>query len=346
MASKLKQYFPIIHERENLMKRIQTTPVLRQEFDSWQPKWQEEFLDFCTGARGVKILYDSFFKEVLNAEYTPDRLNRLLSVLLKTNVRIKYILPGDSTRIADEKSLLIMDIVVELDDGSLVNVEAQKIGYIFPGQRSACYSADLLLRQYKRIRDERKKKFSYREVKEVYTIVFIEDSAREFKNFPDNYLHYFEQRSDTGLELDLLQKYLFVPLDIFSKKIQNRGIKNETEAWLAFLSQDDPEIILRLIDTYPEFKPMYENVYRLCQNVEKVMGMFSEELRILDQNTVQYMIDEMQADLDKKDAQLAEKDAKIADKDSAIIERDAKIAEKDAEIKRLRQLIAEGSKED
>ncbi len=32
--------------------------------------------------------------------------------------------------------------------------EMQKVGYLFPGQRSACYSADLLLRQYKRIRGE------------------------------------------------------------------------------------------------------------------------------------------------------------------------------------------------
>ncbi len=52
-------------------------------------------------------------------------------------------------RIADETSLLITDIVVELEDGSIANVEMQKIGYLFPGQRCACYSADLLLRQYK-----------------------------------------------------------------------------------------------------------------------------------------------------------------------------------------------------
>ena len=56
---------------------------------------------------------------------------------------------GDSMRIADETSLLITDIVVELEDGSIANVEMQKIGYLFPGQRCACYSADLLLRQYK-----------------------------------------------------------------------------------------------------------------------------------------------------------------------------------------------------
>ena len=68
----------------------------------------------------------------------PERFNDFLSCL-----------PGDSTRIADETSLLITDIVVELEDGSIANVEMQKIGYLFPGQRCASYSADLLLRQYK-----------------------------------------------------------------------------------------------------------------------------------------------------------------------------------------------------
>lgn len=57
-------------------------------------------------------------------------------------------------------------------------------------------------------------------------------------------------------------------------------------------------MILRLIDAYPEFMPMYEDVYRLCQNVEKVMGMFSEELKIFDPNTVQHMMDDMQETID------------------------------------------------
>ncbi len=348
MSSKLAQYFPMIHEREKLLSQIQSVPLLRHQFNSWKKEAQEEFLDFCTGVKGIKLLYDSFFKEILNPEYTPDRLNRLLSVLLGTNVTIKYVLPGDSTRIADESSLLIMDIVVELDDGSLVNVEAQKVGYAFPGQRSACYSADLLLRQYKRVRDMKKEKFRYTDVREVYTIIFIEESPKEFQQFPTEYLHYFKQRSNTGLELDLLQKYLFIPLDIFGQTIQNKGVSNETEAWLAFLSQDDPEIIIRLINTYPEFKPMYEDVYRLCKNIERVMGMFSEELRILDRNTVQYMIDEMQAEINNQKAEIADRDAKIADKDAKIADRDAKIADKDARLQErlrenelLRQRIAE-----
>lgn len=128
--------------------------------------------------QGVKILYDSFFKEILNPDTAPSRLEELLSLILQRHIRILHVLPNDSSRIAEENALLIMDIVVQLEDGSIANIEVQKIGYSFPGQRSACYLADLLLRQYKRAKNERKKKFSYRDIKSVYTIVFIEKKFR------------------------------------------------------------------------------------------------------------------------------------------------------------------------
>ena len=105
-----------------------------------------------------------------------------------------------------------MDIVVETAQGSLITVEVQKIGYMFPGARSACYSADLLLRQYKRLRDQKKNAFNYKDIKGVYTIVFYENSPSAFRAFPADYLHYFEQQSDTGLKMDLLLKYIFIPL--------------------------------------------------------------------------------------------------------------------------------------
>ena len=50
-----------------------------------------------------------------------------MSLLLKKQVKILQALPNDSTRLADESSLLVMDIVVELEDGSVANVEIQKI---------------------------------------------------------------------------------------------------------------------------------------------------------------------------------------------------------------------------
>ena len=320
-TTKLKQYFPMIREREDIKQEIRENPKLLEKYREWDEEQQEEFLDYCTGVKGVKILYDAFFKEIMNPENTPERLNELLSLLLGQSVTIKRVLPGDSTRLADEQSLLIMDILVELADTSIANVEVQKIGYRFPGQRSACYSSDLLLRQYKRVKGEKKKAFSYKDIKSVYTIVFFETSIKEFHEYPQNYIHKFKQQSDTGLELELLQKYVFIPLDIFRGIYHNDGKSNgknsanrcwnKTEAWLTFLSTDEPEIIIELISQYPEFKEMYEEIYVMCQNVEKVMEMFSKELIQLDRNTVQYMIDEMQDTIDVQKEELEAKQETI-----------------------------------
>ena len=351
-TTKLKQYFPMIREREDIKQEIRENPKLLEKYREWDEEQQEEFLDYCTGVKGVKILYDAFFKEIMNPENTPERLNELLSLLLGQSVTIKRVLPGDSTRLADEQSLLIMDILVELADTSLANVEVQKIGDSFPGQRSACYSSDLLLRQYKRVKGEKKKAFSYKDIKSVYTIVFFETSIKEFHEYPQNYIHKFKQQSDTGLELELLQKYVFIPLDIFRGIYHNDGKSNgknsanrcwnKTEAWLTFLSTDEPEIIIELISQYPEFKEMYEEIYVMCQNVEKVMEMFSKELIQLDRNTVQYRIDEMQDTIDvqkeKIDTQKEELEAQQETIDSQKATIDTQKEELEAARRRLREM--------
>lgn len=89
-------------------------------------------------------------------------------------------------------------------------------------------------------------------------------------------------------------QYVFITLDIFKKNIHNKityKFENKLEAWLTFLSEDNPEIILKLIEAYPEFKALYEDGYRLCLNTEEVMRMFSKELAELDKNTVQLIED-------------------------------------------------------
>ena len=122
---------------------------------------------------------------------------------------------------------------------------------------------------------------------------------KEFHRFPDHFIHRSSQKTDTGLEIDLLQEYVFIPLDIFRGILHNEGIKDKLYAWLTFLSVDEPEMIIKLITEYPQFKAYYEEIYQLCRDTEKVMEMFSKELQELDRNTVQYMIDEMQDVIDR-----------------------------------------------
>ena len=343
----LKSYFPMIQSREEILQRIYTNPRMQQLFESWTVLQQKEFLDFCSGARGIKVLYDSFFKEVMNPEYDPTRLESFLTALLNHKVRIKEVLPNDSTRLSDESSLLITDIIVELEDGSLANIEVQKIGYAFPGARCACYSSDMLLRQYKRVRQRSvdpvtgRDTFSYRNISKVYLIVLYEKSPDELKKCPDHWIHRSKVSFDSGLSMDLLQDYIFISLDIFRSKMHNKKVTTLLEAWMIFLSIDDPDEIIRLITSFPQFKPMYETLYQMCRNVENIMGFFSEELREMDRNTVRYMIDELQKEVDVQNATIAENTAVIAEMNAAIAEKESLIAEKDSALAEKDSALAE-----
>lgn len=64
MTTILKKYFPIIRERGELLAEIEGNDALSERFRGWEPGQQEEFLDICTGVKGLKFLYDGFFKEL------------------------------------------------------------------------------------------------------------------------------------------------------------------------------------------------------------------------------------------------------------------------------------------
>ena len=115
------------------------------------------------------------------------------------------------------------------------------------------------------------------------------------KNSKDIYIHRFQQQSDSGIELNLLQEYTFICLDIFDDIIHNEGrkIDGRLEEWLVFLKEDDPDMIIKLLEQNSEFRDIYEEIYNICRNSERMMGMFSKELEILDRNTVKLMIDEL-----------------------------------------------------
>ena len=196
MKNKLQQYFPMIRTEGEVLKELRENKRLWETFCGWEEKYQKEYLDICTGVKGVKLLYDTYFKAIMNPDTRPERLNDFLSEILGKKIKI---------------------------------LEVQKVGYLFSGQRSACYSSDLLLRQYKRVRLELGKSFTYKEIKKVYTIVLFEKSNAAFTKFSkEQYIHRFEQKSDTGVEMDLLQEYTFICLDIFNNTIHNEGRKIES----------------------------------------------------------------------------------------------------------------------
>ena len=351
MDADLRNVFHIPHDKLDLRKTINSTPRLKKQFDSWSERRQEEFLDFCTGARGIPILYDTFFKMVFSPEFHTDRIKSLIGSLLGLEIESISILDPTGATLNDGTILIISDIVVELADRSIVDVEIQKVGYLFPGQRTSCYSADQVMRQYRRLKasenDEYRDHFDYKKMRPVYMIVIMEKSSRHFKTpeFQDHYIHKFKMTSDTGLTLDHLENYLYISLDNFKKSIQSEGIHTPLQEWMALLCCDEPEIICDLISKRPDFAEIYQELYNSLINTEEVMSWFSDELKIMDQNTVMTMIEESEKEIAELQQQIATSKKLLQENEQQLRENEQQLRENEQQLRENEQQLRESEQQ-
>lgn len=282
-------------EREDILAEIKKNPSLYSVFQRFEARDQDSLLKFLAGEKSLEILYDPFFKYVMDPEIHPERLESLLSALFGQPVTICQVLPNEGRQLADNGSFVIMDILVELSDGTYVDVEMQKIGYQFPAQRSSCYASDVIMRQYNRVRAEKGKDFTYRDIQSTYLFIIMEKSSPEFLKVPE-YIHRRTTSYTSGVNLPEIANITYVSLDTFKKAVQN--VDTELDAWLTFLSRDDAEGILSLVDRYPQFLPYYSDIAEFRKKPEELIYMFSEALYILDRNTERFMVDELKKEVD------------------------------------------------
>lgn len=227
-----------------------------------------------------------------------------------------------------------------MEDGSLINVEIQKQSYAFPAERISCYSSDLIMRQYARVRGVKGNTFTYRDIKKVYVIVIFEQSMKIFHETGGHYIHHGKTVFDTGLKLELLQECFLVALDVFRKTSYPRD-RSEQTAWLSLLATENLEEAEVLVREYPWLEEIYKEIAMLRQQPEEVLGMFSEALRILDENTAKFMIEELQKKVEEKDTELSKKDVELNKKNAEINKRDAVIGEKNLMLDKKEALLNE-----
>ena len=351
----IEQIFGKSCSREEALNALKQHPDSYAVFSSFRPEHQNTILSFLQGKCSLDITLDKFFLYVLNPDTHRDRLESLLSSFLGQPVTIKAILPREGVQLAERGSLVIMDIIVELCDGSTVDVEMQKVGYHFPGQRSDCYTADMIMRQYNRVRSERSEEFSYKDLKPVHLFILMEKSPKEFHEFPDKYIHERRISYSSGLELPSLSHITYISLDTFNSMGQN--ISTELDAWLTFFSCPDPEHIVSLVQKYPKFLEYYKDIAVFRTQPKELIYMFSEALEILDRNTANYMIDELaqevkevKSELDSTMSQLNDTKSELtsakSELNSAKSELDSAKSELDSTKSQLDSAIKESASKD
>jgi len=151
--------------------------------------------------------------------------------------------------------MIIMDMVVLMADGSIANIEIQKISYDFPAERISCYSADLVLRQYKMITGKNADSMngssrpSYKDIRKVHTIILFEDSNKSLISDMDKALSMFSEalrildRNTAELMVDRMKDEMD-KLRVLSeeKDAEIEALKKRSEASDKLSAEKDAEI--------------------------------------------------------------------------------------------------------
>jgi hypothetical protein len=321
------------------LSSLRKNPLVYQTFLAFDEPYRTELLRFIMGEESLPVTYDSVFQKIFDPYLHPERVEGLLSSILGQPIHIVEILQREGKSLSVDSSLIIMDIVTQLADGSYLDVEMQKVGYAFPGERTSCYASDLILRQYDRLKKLKGRAFSYQDMKPVHIIVLMETSAGVFRAAAPYYMHRRQVSYDSGVNMAELTEIIYISLDTFRNVVQN-VTDNPLHAWLTFLSATNPRTILELIGKYPDFLPMYQEIAAFRTNPEELITMFSEALAIMDRNTERYMVEEAHKEIEELNAEkdrMNAENAKLSDENADL---NAEIIQLKAQIQKLQEEVS------
>ena len=211
---------------------------------------------------------------------------------------------------------------------------------MFPGERCSCYTADMIMRQYN-YRKHQNPNFSYQDMKPVYLIVLMENSPEIFHS-TRQYIHRMQTSFDTGIPLNLLDNITLISLDTFENVVQN--ISSRQDAWLKFLTTDNPNEIIELVNRFPEFLSCYRDLIAYRNNPEELICMFSDALNEMDRNTERYMVEELNKHVNELKGVVSDLGATIQAKENTIQTQESRIQTQEAMILELQQKLAQYEK--
>ena len=238
-------------------------------------KEKQYFLDVDRGIIVPDMLSDTMFKGIFDPRLGGEWLSKLISAILGFKVKVVRSLDKEGFRHSMNSKGVFLDILVELEDGTYANVEIQRKGIEMPPERSALYSAEILTGQFATYYGQKKSEIDYEDIHRVYSIIIIENSAGPFAE-SNSYHHHFQQKSDTGLDIELLQYYDYICLDKFRQSKPH--IANELCSWLEFLTIREVSVMRGFLEKNPSFRTVYDRAIMMMADKEGLMSIVAEIL--------------------------------------------------------------------
>ncbi len=310
-----------------LLERIEKDYELSRLWSCLSPAHRQQIMEIEKGARIPNLLSDTIFKAMFDPDTQGKRLSELLSCILGKKVKVLHSLNKEGLHTSIYVKGIILDLVVQFEDGSIGHVEIQRYGERIPPQRAVSYSSELIRRQYAVDKGMNKNEVDYSIVMPVYSIIIMEHSTEEFQNSP-YYHHSFSQCSNTGVHLELLQHYDYICLDKF--RDQKPQMAGELEKWLMFLSIRDAEEMLRFLCKNKSFQAPYECAIMMTKDRKGLMAMIYDLFE--EEDIVKSLIKTRESIAKKESARLAKENESLEKKLVKLSERKGELESRTNEL--------------
>ena len=282
------------------------------------------------GILPIPMTNDYLFRALLqkNEKVLQGLICSLLHMREEEIVSVTIRNPIDLGASIDDKTF-ILDILIELNNNSLIDLEMQVINEKNWTERSLSY----LCRNF----DSLKKGVQYTVVQTVYQIGILNFTL--FENNPEFYARYqFLNVRNHSVYSDKIQLAVLDLTQIHLATKEDRDHK--IDYWARLFKATTWKELNMLAEQYPIIKDATETVFQLTQDeiVRRQCEAREEYYHRMDE--IQKLLDFQAEKLAEKEALITETNEKLAEKEALITETNEKLAEKDARIAELEAQLA------
>ena len=283
----------------------------------------------ATGALRYNMTNDYMFRMVLQKsnETLMLLLSSILHIPLENIVKAEILNPVTPGETVNDKEYQL-DIVVGLNDNSIINLEMQVVDYNNWPERSLSY----LCRKF----DNNARGSDYIEVKPVYHIGFIDFTL--FKDHPEFFAKY-HMRNDYDGYLYTNKFHLYVIELNNTELATDEDKKYNIDTWARLFKATTWEEIKMITENNPSMNSTAEEIY-----VSNSDFIIAEQCRVREDNIIhEKLTKERLEKLTNENAALTEGMAALAEEKAVLAEEKAVLADKNAslnsELARLKKLL-------
>ncbi|MFI3173498.1 MAG: PD-(D/E)XK nuclease family transposase, partial [Eubacteriales bacterium] len=196
---------------------------------------RDEMKDIEEGKALPLLTFDAVFKKVFDPDVHQERVTKLFQYVFEvTDQKIISSLKTEHAKPLLFSKKTVNDLNARITDESILNMEMQVKAQEFIVNRINVYEADLNILQYSVAFNQKKKEFTFEDIRHTYMIVLMKESPSVFKG-NKYFIHKKLEITDTGIELKRLSTVIYIELDKCLRYVREHGYLEGKEELCQYL---------------------------------------------------------------------------------------------------------------